>query len=65
MRKDSAKATVEFIQMQIQVNCDVKDDLESHETTKTTCLDQRRKVEQVQVVVGKFLNFGLKKKGLT
>ncbi len=48
--------------MQIHVNSDVKEDLESDETTKTTCLDQRWKVEQVQVVVGKFLNFCLKKK---
>lgn len=48
--------------MQIHVNADVKEDLESDETTKTTCLDQRWKVEQVQVVVGKFLNLGLKKK---
>lgn len=55
----------EIIQMQIHVNSDVKEDPESDETSKTTCLDQRRKVEQVQVVVGKFLNFGLKKKDLT
>ncbi len=51
--------------MLIRVNSDVKEDLDSYETTKTTCLDQWRKVEQVQVVVGKFLNFGLKKKDLT